>query len=97
MPTASGRGATAAAPGWITAVLMVVAGVLDIVGAFLPALVDDVEYVEKLVPFHVHHVAGVLGILAGVALIGLALPVLRGYRPAYLRGRRGARASASSR
>ena len=68
----------------ITAGLMVAAGVLDIVGAFLPALVDDVDNVEKLVPFHAHHVAGVLGILAGVALIGLALPILRGYRPAYL-------------
>jgi lysyl-tRNA synthetase len=68
----------------ITVVLMVVAGVLDIVGAFLPALIDDVESFEKLVPFHVHHVAGVLGILAGVALIGLSFPVRRGYRPAYL-------------
>jgi len=68
----------------ITAGLMVLAGVLDLVGAFLPAFSDRVERVEKLVPFHAHHVAGVLGILAGVALIGLAFPVLRGYRPAYL-------------
>ena len=68
----------------ITAVLMVVAGLLDIIGSFLPAFSDHVERVEKLVPFHAHHVAGVLGILAGVALIGLSFPVLRGYRPAYL-------------
>ena len=68
----------------ITAVLLVVAGLLDIVGSFLPAFSDHVERVEKLVPFHAHHVAGVLGILAGVALIGLSFPVLRGYRPAYL-------------
>jgi lysylphosphatidylglycerol synthetase-like protein (DUF2156 family) len=61
----------------------VVAGVLDILGAFLPALFDRVESVEKLLPFHAHHVGGVIGILAGVALIGLSFPVRRGYRPAY--------------
>jgi lysyl-tRNA synthetase len=68
----------------ITATVMVLAGVLDVVGAFLPALIDDLGRIEKLVPFHAHNVGGVVAVLAGVALIGLSLPVRRGYRPAYV-------------
>ncbi len=68
----------------ITATVMVLAGVVDIIGAFLPALFEDLERAEKLLPFQAHHTGGVLGILAGLALIGLSLPLRRGYRPAYV-------------
>jgi lysyl-tRNA synthetase len=68
----------------LTATVMVIAGVVDVIGAFLPALWEHFERVEKLLPFHAHHTGGVIGILAGVALIGLSMPVRRGYRPAYI-------------
>lgn len=67
-----------------TAALLVLAGAIDVIGAFIPALSDHFERVEKLLLFHAHHTGGVVGILAGVALIGLSMPLKRGYRPGYV-------------
>ncbi len=65
-------------------VLLVVVGVLNIVSALLPRISHRLTMVEDVVPTHVPRTAGVLAILCGVALIGLARPLRRGYRPAWL-------------
>jgi len=67
----------------IAAGLLVAAGVLDIMSVFARQL-RDLGVVERLLPFTVFPVAGVAGILTGLALIGLARGARLGRRRAWL-------------
>ena len=83
-PTASARGATAAAPAPSPPCCWSWPACSTSSARSSPPSPITSSGSRSWCPFHAHHVAGVLGILAGVALIGLSFPVLRGYRPAYL-------------
>jgi lysylphosphatidylglycerol synthetase-like protein (DUF2156 family)/UDP-2,3-diacylglucosamine pyrophosphatase LpxH len=68
----------------VAATLLALAGVLNVVSALLPTIGSRLHGVEQVVPLHVPRAAGVLAILGGLAMIGLAPPLRRGYRPAYV-------------
>jgi lysylphosphatidylglycerol synthetase-like protein (DUF2156 family)/UDP-2,3-diacylglucosamine pyrophosphatase LpxH len=68
----------------VAAALLLVAGVLNLVSALLPVISSRLRMVERVMPLHVPRAAGVLATLGGLALLGLARPIRRGYRPAWL-------------
>jgi lysylphosphatidylglycerol synthetase-like protein (DUF2156 family)/UDP-2,3-diacylglucosamine pyrophosphatase LpxH len=68
----------------VAATLLVAAGVVNVVTALLPALSERLRGVERVVPLHVPRAASVLAILGGLAMIGVARPVRRGYRTAWV-------------
>ncbi len=68
----------------VAAFLLVVGGAINVITVLLPTLGHRLHNVDEVVPVHVPRAAGVLAILGGMAMIGLARPLRRGYRPAYV-------------
>ncbi len=63
--------------------LLVAAGVLNIVSTITGPSTSHLARIESDIPLRIPRAAGVLAVLMGVALIGLARAVRRGYRPAW--------------
>ncbi|MPY93317.1 MAG: hypothetical protein GEV08_09690, partial [Acidimicrobiia bacterium] len=63
--------------------LLVAAGVVNIASAILGPSTGRIAELEDALPLRFPRVASVLAVLIGVALIGLARSVRRGYRPAW--------------
>ena len=63
--------------------LLVLAGVVNIVSALIGPSLAHLQRIEDAIPLRFPRAASVLAVLIGVALIGLARGVRRGYRPAW--------------
>ena len=63
--------------------LLILAGLVNIVSAFLGPSLEHLQRIEDAIPLRFPRAASVLAVLIGVALIGLARGVRRGYQPAW--------------